>query len=321
MKRDTFVSVVAPVSDLARLPQEFVHVAINTLQAHYTNYELILVDAGSPSPHGSPLRDWLSDYDCLRVLRLRHAAGLDAAISAGLEQAIGDLVVAVSPESDPPELIPTAVEYALAGHDLVLGIQTGRRPHAGQILISWYCRRWLGAALPPNHSHYAVLSRRLIATLLQSKERSRHLPIVSLSLGFPHCTFSYEPIGRPRVRPSWREAGSTLLDLVVARSRHPLRIVTWVGMVASLLNASYSLYIVGVYLFAHRVAQGWTTLSLQISLMFFFVFLILIVACEYLGQLLFESSARPPYFLVEEHHSSAMLADRTRRNLVSDEPD
>ena len=67
-----------------------------------------------------------------------------------------------------------------------------------------------------------------------------------------------------------------------------------------------------------NVAQGWTTLSLQQSGMFFFVCLILAVLSEYVGTILGEVRSRPLYFMAEEANSSVLLEDTVRSSIVND---
>lgn len=322
---DCFVSVVAPVYNNADILQEFIHVTLHTLQRHYANYELILVDDGSSDQSMEVIAEALADYDCIHVLRMPRSFGEDVAIAAGLEAAIGDYVLLMLPYSDPPELIPLAIARARAGDDVVVGVLANpayRLPliHLGKAFLTWYCRAVCRIEIPRHHTKLRVLSRRALNTLLQLHGQPRALRYNCLTLGYRTGYFAYDPIWRHHDMHVHSLPGflRLLLDLAVATSRHPLRLMTWTGGMASLLTALYSLYIVGMFLWRHKTAEGWTTLSLEVSVLFFFVFLILMVACEYLGQILFESHQRPLYYLLEERNSSVMLADRSRRNLTSD---
>jgi hypothetical protein len=108
------------------------------------------------------------------------------------------------------------------------------------------------------------------------------------------------------------------VGIVVSNSTHPLRVVTWLGLVASGLNMIYMLYVVAIYLFKHSVAEGWATLSLQISGMFFCLFLFMSVLCEYIGRIVSEVRTRPLYHMLEERNSSVVIAHEERRNVASE---
>ena len=78
----------------------------------------------------------------------------------------------------------------------------------------------------------------------------------------------------------------------------------------------YLAYIAFVYCLKTHVAEGWTTTSLEISIMFFFLFLILSVLCEYVGRLLEEVQDRPLYFIAQEKNSSVLLEHQIKKNIV-----
>jgi hypothetical protein len=103
---------------------------------------------------------------------------------------------------------------------------------------------------------------------------------------------------------------------MVLNSISPLRLVSYLGIAAGLFNLLYALYVVGVNLFSSHVAEGWTTLSLQMSAMFFFVFLILVTACEYVGRTLEEAQDRPVYHVLEERNGSEVLKLSDQRNVL-----
>jgi hypothetical protein len=130
-------------------------------------------------------------------------------------------------------------------------------------------------------------------------------------VGFPHAFLEYRPIERraqPR-RQGVREGIERGVGLIVTNSTQPLRLMSVVGVVLSAVNALYVLYIVSIFVFKTRVAEGWTTLSLQHAVMFAFLFAILAVLCEYVGRLLTETRDRPLYFVAEERSSSVMIRD------------
>jgi hypothetical protein len=103
--------------------------------------------------------------------------------------------------------------------------------------------------------------------------------------------------------------------MVVTSSAHPLRLLAGLGLLASGLNLLYMIYVVAIFFLKDQVAEGWTTLSLQASGMFFLVFLILTALCEYVGRILEESRDRPLYYVVEEKNSNVLIADAERRNV------
>ena len=70
-----------------------------------TNYELILIDDGSTDDSPALLIAAAKDNQSIRVLRLTRNFGHQAAVTAGLDCAIGDCVVVMDADlQDPSEL-------------------------------------------------------------------------------------------------------------------------------------------------------------------------------------------------------------------------
>jgi len=65
----------------------------------------------------------------------------------------------------------------------------------------------------------------------------------------------------------------------------------------------------------HDVAPGWTTLSLQMSLMFFLVFLVQAVLGEYVGRILELSRDRNIYQILEERNGGSLRLSQQRNVL------
>src|SRR6478735_6795414 len=109
-KADVFVSVVAVLRSYARFLPAFVEEIYRTLDEHYTNFELVLVDNGSRDDTPQVVRDLLKSHKCVRYLKLSRRMKPEMAVMAGLDAAIGDYVITLHPEFDPPAEIPAMVE-------------------------------------------------------------------------------------------------------------------------------------------------------------------------------------------------------------------
>ena len=325
-RSDCFVSVVAPLRDDASIVAAFVEDTVEVLRRHYTNYELVLVDDGSTDDTAQVVARLLPTVECLRFIRLSRSFGEEIAITAGLDAVIGDFVVVMLPNSDPPELIPTLVQRVRAGSGIAFGVRTERTGEsalmrAGARFWYWYARRFLRLNLPKNSSQFRALSRQAVNAIVQIRDRYRYLRILSGDVGYAPAGVPYAPMVRnpSRRERSFFERVAVSADIIVANSPHPLRFVTFLGVLASLLNVLYIGYVIAIYLLRHgRVAEGWTTLSLQNAGMFFFVFLILTVMSEYVGHILVEARDRPLYHVLEERDSPVRLANTERRNVVTE---
>ena len=316
-----FVSVVCRLRDERELVEPLLEDLTRVLKAHYENWEIVLVDDGSRDGTTARVKELLGRYEGVRLLRLSRAFGLDIAITAGLESAIGDVVVTLSAETDPPELIPQLVELARNDNAAVYGIAPSRRRgllrECGARAFYRICRL-LDLPIQRHSTQLRALPRQAVNAIVEIKDRHRYLRALTPYIGYETRTVEYQPISRSGHPPreSLLEAADTALAVIVGNSTRPLRLVGWLALLAAFLNVVYIGYVFAIRIFKTRVAEGWMTLSLQNAGMFLLLFLILAVVTEYVGRILDETRERPLYYIAEEANSSVMVPSAERRNVV-----
>jgi hypothetical protein len=321
-KVDAFVSVVAVLDQHVRSATEFISDLHAVLSANYTNYELVTVINGVSPDQIPGIRDLLGVLPCVRVLRLSRTFSVDTAIFAGLESAIGDYVVNLTPELDPVELVPDLVALAMQGNDVIQGISLtpgtgssirkfGRRAFFG------YNRRYLHVNIPPQATYLTCLSRRALNSLANASRSLRYLSHLIRHIGYRLTDYEYVPLDSSHRVYSLRNDILKGLEMITSYSAHPLRFVTLIGVLSGIANLLYAFYVVVLRIVSTDVVAGWTTISLQLSATFFIFSIILAVQAEYIGRILAETRREPVYFIMEEMESDTLIADLNRRNLSS----
>jgi len=322
-KSDIFVSVVAPLRNDADIITDFINDVMIILKDNYTNYELVLIDDGSTDETVQKIRESLSHHECIRLIRLSRNFGVELAISAGLDSAIGDFVVIMLPNEDPPSKIPEMVTICQTGPGIVTGVRENRPiepmwSRIGAKVFYWYIKKILELNIPENSTLFRVLSRQAVNAIIQVRDRYRYIRLLSNYIGYAQTEFVYTTVNRSshKKKRGFTQSLNLAIDLIVAISAHPLRIVSIVGLCAGLLNLLYITYVIGIYLFKDQVAEGWVTTNFQSAVMFFFIFVILTVLSEYVGRILEETRHRPLYYVLDEINSSVLIANTERRNVV-----
>ncbi|HVF39674.1 MAG TPA: glycosyltransferase family 2 protein [Gemmatimonadaceae bacterium] len=322
MDTDVLVSVVAPVHNAADVLEAFIRDTVAATAGSFSHYEIIVVDDGSSDDTAPIMQGLLTSFDHLRLVRLSRRFGIDAAISAGLELAIGDWTVVLDPATDPPSLIPELVGRARSSADMLFGVRDSPREdpwylRAGAAVFYWYASRVIHLQLPRNSTHLRILSRKAVNALLQLHRRELYLRVLPLYIGFTSEPFVYKPIerrggGHPR---TFGELVNTAVALTIDNSSHPLRLVSVLALIASGLNVVYAAYVVIVYLFKRDTAEGWVTISLQSALQFFLLSLAVSALCEYTGRIFNRVGGQPSFHIMEEKSSAIELREE-RRNVV-----
>src|SRR6202453_4097137 len=125
LRTPALLSVVAPVYDEDGLVEEFAARA-SAAGADY-EFELVLVNDGSSDPTPE-LPDRMAANDPrVRVVHLSRNFDHLAALTAGLEHAVGDVVAMIDADlQDPPELIPDMIAQWSRGADVVYAVRKQR---------------------------------------------------------------------------------------------------------------------------------------------------------------------------------------------------
>ncbi len=328
MKTERFISVIAPLFNDEEIIESYIRETISILKKIYTNYELVLVDDGSEDDTVENVTVLLKEIKGIRLIRLSREFGEEVAISAGLDTAIGDYVVVMIPGMDTPKCIPEMVNHAMSGVDVVFGVRKDRLDEPWYVRLAArmfysYCRTQLKIDLPENSTQYRCLSRQAVNAITQIKDSYRYLRLFSSYVGYERQQYEYSPRdrgGKHRTRSIWQRINEAIA-LIIENSSHPLRFVSWLGLVTAGIILLYVMYIFVVYFFKDDVLEGWTTLSLQSAGQFFLITLILTTLCEYWGRILRRLQTRPLYFVREERNSSVLLIDVERCNVVDDSMD
>jgi polyisoprenyl-phosphate glycosyltransferase len=322
---DILVSVVAPVNNAADFLASFVEETVASVAGAFRHYEIIVVDDGSTDSTNAVAELLLTRFDHIRLVRLSRRFGAEAAISAGLELAIGDWTVVLDPVTDPPSLIPAMVEKARSTSDMLYGIRDRPRDEPVHVrmcaaLFYWYASKVIHWQLPRNATHLRVLSRKAMNALLQVHRRELYLRVLPLYIGFRSEPFVYTPIDRrgSGQRRTFGELVNTAVSLTIDNSAHPLRLVSVLALTASALNIVYALYVVAVYVIK-RPTEGWVTTSLQSALQFFLLSLALSAFCEYTGRIFNRVGGQPSFYIMDEKSSAVELRE-DRRNVIQDDP-
>src|SRR4051794_40047194 len=193
-----FLSVIVVVRNLSGRLAEIVDAFTEAIAGAVADYELIIVDNGSRDDSLAVLRRLTGPGGLpnVEVFALTKEVDVDSAISAGLENALGDFVAVVDPLFDDVTFLPEMLERGLGGIDVVFAENT-RKPH--QTVAYRLCyglfnainERVNGIDLWGAAPHFGVLSRRVVNYILQHPHPSiayRHLPATG---GFARATLRY----------------------------------------------------------------------------------------------------------------------------------
>jgi polyisoprenyl-phosphate glycosyltransferase len=312
LKNDTLVSVLAVLNNDGDIIDDFIQESTGILSGAYRYYELLMIDNGSTDGVCEKIQALQKQVPNLRLLRLSRRHDLETALTAALDNSLGDYVVIMNPGYDPPAMIPMLIEQAATGYDVVIAELKNRD---SQPLL----RRWLTVLfyklaswllrqrLLPNETQFRVFSRQVVNSLTRIGNKHRYLKYLNALIGYKQIQVPYERVYRPRERrhePGLLQLTLSAVDIVISNSAAPLRLASLLGLFSSFLSLIYCAYVLLVSLIKNKVAEGWVTTNLMMTVLFLMMFLILTILSEYIARILEESKDSPLYFIEYETTST-----------------
>lgn len=299
-----FVSVVTPMYNEAG------HIAafVVALEAHLRGlglaFEIIAVDDGSRDDSARRAYE-ASDAHAVRVVRLSRNFGKEAALSAGLEFARGDVAVLLDSDfQHPVEMIGVFLQHWREGYDVVYGVRDppaheSRALRALRALFYRHVGHSEGIALPPNAGDFRLLDRRAVDALNRFTERDRLMKGLFAWVGFRQIGVPYREAARATGAShySLRRLCRLAATGITSFSTLPLQLFGVAGAVASAFAFLYGLYVVFEALFLGQRLPGWPTLAA--ALMFFGGLQMMSVAVlgAYVSRIYREVKGRPLYIV------------------------
>lgn len=305
---ENLISVLVPLKNQMSILPSFLGELHVELQSHFDHYEIILIDYGSQDLDQGLLTSLLATVPYCRYLQLSRELDQEVAIYCGLENAIGDFCVVLSPNEDPPALVSRGIALAMDGNEIIYGLnarQTRETWLAGSLakVFHYYCKKTLGLELPRASTHFRVFSRRIVNSVTQTNVRYPLIKMYGSSTGMRSLALTYEPLDRGHTQEPVSIGARVRygLEIIFASSNQPLRQASLFTLMLAGLGTLGSG--IGLILGAWPVsALGWLSLQLfATALVFAGQFWL---ATEYLGRILEEAQSRPLYYIAKESVSA-----------------
>jgi polyisoprenyl-phosphate glycosyltransferase len=298
------LSCVIPCRNEAANLANLLPLLSQTLTACSSRWEVILVDDGSTDATALLLARW-ARLPGFRFIQLSRNFGKEAALTAGLQAACGDVVVMMDADlQHSPALIPAFVEHWRRGADVVYAVREDRRDESAWKRAG---ARWFYALInaadrfdvPAGAGDFRLMDRQVVDALMSLPERNRFMKGLYSWVGFAAVAVPYMPDvrahGHSHFSP-WRLIRLSL-DGLTAFTTWPLRAVSAVGFVLAVLAFVYGAYLTGKYFVYGHDVSGWTTIVVSLMLFAGIQLISLGIVGEYVGRIFEEVKARPLFVI------------------------
>ena len=277
-------SIVIPVyNEQETLPAVYERL-IALLERLDGSSEVILVDDGSQDASFARMMEMSAKDARFKVVQLSRNFGHQAAITAGLDFALGRAVVVMDADlQDPPEVVRAMAERWREGFDVVYGVRRARRGESRFKLAT--AAGFYRLLRKVSVGDFRFVDRKALDAYKTMRENDRFVRGMFSSVGF-------KQIGVPYDRDD-RFAGETkfplgkmmrfALDGIVSFSIAPLRLALALGYVVSGLSILYGFVALLLKASGAFTVPGWTSIIFVTSLLGGVQLIVLGVVGEYGG--------------------------------------
>jgi dolichol-phosphate mannosyltransferase len=299
---EALVSVVVPVYNEAPVVPELRRRLRGVLEDARARFEVIFVDDGS-SDGTAALVDQIHEADPrFKCVHLSRNFGHQAAVTAGLHHAGGDVVCVMDADlQDPPEVLPRLLAEWEKGSDVVYAVREARKEHWAKVALYELFYRLLArlasVPMPLDAGDFSLLSRPALDALNRLPEKERFVRGLRAWVGFRQSGVAYERAARAGGSSKYGLAGLARLAMngIVSFSDKPLIVVMLFGLAVSAAAFLYGIYLVARKLVWGGVVTGYASMMAALLFLSGIQLVAMGVIGIYLSKVFQEVKARPTY--------------------------
>jgi polyisoprenyl-phosphate glycosyltransferase len=302
------ISVVIPIYyNAGSLPSLFSR--LETLEENLLlkncSLELIFVDDGSEDSSLNLLLEFKKKRSETKVVKLTRNFGAAKSSKTGLKFVTGDAFVILAADlQDPPELILTMSEKWLSGAKFVICERSSRDdPLFSKLFASIYyklVRTLVIKNFPKGGYDLALMDKDFLPYLVNSS-KSTVPSLLGFWLGFKPEIVPYHRELRKYDKSRWTFSKklTLFLDVILGFSITPIRAISLLGLIVSILSFSYGGIVVIGGLMNKMPIEGYASIVALITFLLGLIIIMLGFISEYLWRIFDELNKRPEAIIEE----------------------
>ena len=273
------------------------------------DFEVICIDDGSRDDTLKKLISVSMADSRFHVIELSRNFGKEAALTAGIDIAIGDAVIPIDADlQDPPSLIPVMINEWLKGAEVVVARRIDRssdsfiKRKTAEIFYRFH-NILSTIQIPENVGDFRLMDRVVIDALKQFPEKNRFMKGIFAWVGFKTVVVDY--VRNPRISGLTKFSGWKLwnfaLEGITSFSEAPLKFWLYIGVFGAFTTFIYAIFIISRTLIYGIELPGYA--SLLVAILFFGSIQLISIGMlgEYIGRIYIETKNRPIY-LIRKHY-------------------
>jgi polyisoprenyl-phosphate glycosyltransferase len=306
------VDIVVPLFNESQGVEQFHQRLVKVVNSLPYTFKIYYVDDGSTDGTDSLLRQIVENDDRVYTIQLTRNFGHQAALTAGIECADGDVVITMDGDGQhPPELIPQLLERYHEGYEIVQTqrIENGKTSLVKNITSRWFYKviNFLGTTkIIPGAADFRLMTHEVVIALRNMKEYHRFIRGMIPWMGYSFFILPYSPEKRIAGKTKYTPAKMLNLaeDAIFSFSLVPLRIGLMIGSLFILLAIIEAIYVLSFFITGKisSLAPGWSSIVFLILITGGSLLIMISLVGIYVGQIHQEVKQRPIYIIKKIHH-------------------
>ncbi len=305
-KTKTFCSIVVPVYNSREIVEELVTRVTEVMNLAKLPFELVLIDDGSSDGSFEEIRRLACSHSVIRGSRLSRNFGHQAALLVGLQKSRGSYVAIIDDDlQDPPSLLPVLFERLLEGNDVAYGVRRNRKEGFVKRMLFRGFYKILSALseidIPQDSGDFCAMRRCVVDAMLEMYDANLFLRGLRSWVGFRQIGVEYERSARVQGESGYtfRKYFRLALTGLLMFSNLPLRLATYLGVLATFLSCSFTVIALIRWLVHSFDVPGYLSLIVLITFMGGVQLVSIGVIGEYIARILDNSRRLPVAFVAE----------------------
>lgn len=292
-KEKKFISLVVYLHNVEEYIEYFLDKVLPVCDNHFQEFEIVCVNDGCTDGTIEVLKEHIEKNQVKAMVNVIHMSffqGLESAMNAGRDIAIGDFVyefddVFVDYE---PDMLLKAYEKLLEGNDIVAARSNGKLRLTSKLFYALYnnTSRAKGKIGPET---FRIVSRRAINRIKSMGQYIPYRKAVYMNCGLKNATIAYESKdkdARVKNKIVTSERTSLALDSFIYFTNAMEKVSAVISGLFLLLTVGMGIYVISDFFNTNKPVEGWLSTMSFLALGFFGVFALLTIILKYLSVML-----------------------------------
>lgn len=269
------------------------------------DYEIIFVNDGSRDGSLEQIKKCRQEDQHVKIISFSRNFSQVSAIMAGLEHALGDVMINISADlQDPVEQCSKMIDEWLNGFNVVVSYREARSDSLLNTFTSNIAYRLYKLAIPNmplGGFDFALLDKKAVKAINSLKESYRFFQSDVLWIGFKVKYLPYTRLKRQfgKSQYTFGRRLSRFINIYVSISYLPIKIMSAIGFFAAFAGLCYAINITYGYFKLNIPFKGWAPIMISILIMGGMNMVMVGVVGQYIWRI-YDSVQRKPHYIIDE---------------------